>query len=96
MSEARPGAPRVFISSTSEDLEPYRARAASAANAAGLLPFMMEYFTATGARPPLGECLAKVRDCDVLVVLVAHRYGWRPEANGKSITWLECEEAASD
>ncbi len=96
MSEARPGAPRVFISSTSEDLGPFRARASAAATAAGLLPVMMEHFTATGARRPFGECLARVRECNVLVVLVAHRYGWKPdEGQGKSITWLECEEALS-
>ena len=103
MSEARPGssslparqgAPRVFISSTSEDLEPYRAKASAAANAAGLLPIMMEYFTASGARPPLAACLAKVDECDVLVVIVAHRYGWKPKGGrGKSVTWLECLKA---
>lgn len=36
-----------------------------------------------------------VRECDVLVVLVAHRYGWvpsdQPDKGTKSITWLECE-----
>jgi Sulfatase-modifying factor enzyme 1/Domain of unknown function (DUF4062)/NACHT domain len=85
---------RVFLSSTSEDLEAYRAKARDAAIAAGLLPVMMEYFTASGARPPLGECMAKVGECDVLVVIVAHRYGWKPKgARNKSITWLECEEA---
>ena len=30
-------------------------------------------------------------------MIVAHRYGWvppgQPEGEGKSITWLECEEA---
>lgn len=85
---------RVFISSTVEDLEAYRAKARDAAIAAGLLPVMMEYFTASGARRPLGECMAKVGECDVLVVIVAHRYGWKPKgARNKSITWLECDEA---
>ena len=32
-----------------------------------------------------------------MVVIVAHRYGWVPDeqqgAEGKSITWLECDEA---
>ena len=40
------GAPRVFISSTSEDLKPYRERARKAANAAGYLPIIMEDFAA--------------------------------------------------
>src|ERR1039457_251648 len=98
MSEARPQSPvpRVFISSTIEDLATYRAKATAAANTAGFLPVMLEYFTASGARPPLAECLTKVRDCDVLVVMVAHRYGWKPPSRrGRSITWLECEEAVS-
>jgi len=68
----------VFISSTSDDLEVYRAKARDAAIAAGLLPVMMEYFTASGARPPLAECMAKVNGCDVLVVIVAAKAssGW--------------------
>ena len=68
----------VFISSTSEDLAPYRAKARDAAIAEGLFPVMMKYFTASGAHKPLTECLAKVNECDVLVGIVAHRYGWRP------------------
>jgi hypothetical protein len=101
MSEARPGpssggARRVFISSTIDDLKKYRERAKAAAVAAGLLPVMSEDFISSGARPPLNECLARVAECDVLVVIVAHRYGWKPDGGrGKSITWLECEKAAS-
>ena len=38
----------------------------------------MEYFAASGDKPPLPACLAKVAETDVLVVLVAHRYGWVP------------------
>ena len=84
----------VFISSTSEDLAPYRAKARDAAIAVGLFPVMMEYFTASGERKPLAECLAKVNECEVLVVIVAHRYGWKPPGEGgKSVTWLECLEA---
>jgi hypothetical protein len=60
----------------------------------GLFPEMMEYFTASGKHKPLAECLAKVSECDVLVVIVAHRYGWKPPGQrGKSVTWLECLEA---
>ncbi len=39
----------------------------------------------------------KVAEAEVVVVLVAHRYGWVPDAaenpGEKSITWLECERA---
>jgi hypothetical protein len=91
--------PAVFISSTSEDLKPYRAAARDAALRAGFRPDMMEYFGVGGTRPPLGECLAKVSASDVVVVLVAHRYGWKPSEppgdGSKSVTWLECEHAVS-
>jgi hypothetical protein len=88
--------PTVFISSTSEDLKPYRDAARDAAIGAGLLPKMMEYFVATGG-PSLPECLRLVSEADVVVAIVAHRYGWvppdQPAGDCKSITWLECEHA---
>ena len=94
-SKTTPRIARVFISSTRKDLEEYCARAKEAALDAGLQPEMMEHWTATGSHPPLEECLAKVRDSDVVVVIVAHRYGWKPpDGGGKSVTRLECEEAA--
>jgi hypothetical protein len=87
----------VFISSTSEDLKEYRLAARDAVLEVGLRPEMMEYFAAGGA-PPLSECLARVSPCDLVVVLVARRYGWVPadqiDQAAKSITWLECEHAA--
>jgi formylglycine-generating enzyme required for sulfatase activity len=92
--------PVAFISSTAEDLRAYRAAARDAAIGAELLPRMMEYFVASGDKPPLPACLDKVAEADVVVAIVAHRYGWVPpdQAPGerKSITWLECERAAAD
>lgn len=44
--------PKVFLSSTSEDLEKYRAAARAAATQAVFFPVMMEDFVAQGARPP--------------------------------------------
>ncbi len=101
MSETRPKSipsdPKVFISSTSEDLLPYRAAARDAAISAGFFPVMMEYFHADGSRKPLQASLDKVSETDVLVVIAAHRYGWKPPdqpgSPQKSITWLECEHA---
>jgi hypothetical protein len=88
----------VFISSTSEDLEDYRVAARDAVLSCGFLPVMMKYFAASG-RPPLSECLEMVSKTGVLVVIVAHRYGWipadQPDGDAKSITWLECECALS-
>ena len=92
------GAPQVFISSTCEDLGPYRTAAREAAIRAGFYPDMSDDWAAKDTLP-LDECLAKVAGDDVLVVIVAHRFGWVPEdqpgaeADRKSITWLECEAA---
>ncbi|HEV3202262.1 MAG TPA: SUMF1/EgtB/PvdO family nonheme iron enzyme, partial [Bryobacteraceae bacterium] len=92
--ERRKQIPIVFVSSTSEDLKPYRQAARDSAVSARFLPEMMEYFLASGQHPPLAACLAKVAEADVLVVIVAYRYGWVPDvADPKSITWLECLEA---
>ena len=92
--------PVVFISSTAEDLKLFRAAARDAAIEAECLPRMMEYFAASGENPPLEACLKKVSEADVVVVIVAHRYGWVPadqSAGGhKSITWLECGHAADE
>ena len=81
----------VFISSTAEDLKDYRLAARDAVLAVGLRPEMQEYFAASGG-PPLSECLDRVSPCDLVVALVAHRYGWVPPGDSKSITWLECEK----
>jgi hypothetical protein len=91
--------PVVFISSTVEDLKPYRAAARDAAISAGFHPVMFEHWTARDQRRPAAESLNQVSQANVLVVIVAHRYGWVPSASDqspkecKSITWLECEKA---
>jgi hypothetical protein len=73
------GTPRVFISSTCEDLKDsgHRAAARDAALNADFQPVMMEYWAAQG-NPPLNVCLEKVRQTDVHVAIVAHRFGWAP------------------
>src|SRR5437870_3480013 len=100
LSVSRSLIPRVFISSTIADLESYRAAAREAVIAAGMFPVLSDNFPASGAEPPLKVCLDRVSETDVLIVLVAHRYGWRPKDQPKknkprkSITWLECLQAA--
>jgi formylglycine-generating enzyme required for sulfatase activity len=89
--------PIVFISSTSDDLKEHRAQAAAAAEMSGFAVSRMEYFPASGHAPTLEACLEKVGEAEVVVVLVAHRYGWVPDdpanPDAKSITWLECDHA---
>jgi hypothetical protein len=90
---------RIFISSTSEDLEEYRTAARDAVLSAGCQPVMMEYFTPQGKRKPLKACLREVDTCDGVIAILAHRYGWvpddQPDGKAKSITWLECERAVA-
>lgn len=88
--------PKVFISSTLEDLKDYRFAARDAVLRKGWAPLMCDYWAA-GGNPPLAECMARVAPADLVVVIVAHRHGWTPaDAPGdgvKSITRLECEAA---
>ena len=99
--------PRLFISSTREDLQSYREAAKEVAIRAGFFPEMMEYFETGRSNPPLKDCIERVRnEADALLVIVAHRYGWVPSDDWKdgwplgqdlidrSITWIECEAAA--
>jgi formylglycine-generating enzyme required for sulfatase activity len=75
----------------------FRQAARDAALKAGFFPAMFEHWAASGRRAPLEACLDAVRGCDLLVVIVAHRYGWVPDSERlsgyRSITWLECEAA---
>ena len=89
----------MFISSTVEDLKAYRKAAQDAALSAGFQPILFEHWPAKDQRRPVAECLSHVSQADLLVVIVAHRYGWvpgppdQPPDEHKNITWMECEHA---
>src|ERR1039457_6693722 len=89
--------PVVFISSTSDDLKEHREQAFKAAVASGFSPRMKEYFPASGHAKSLQACRELVAQAEVVVEIVAHRYGWVPDGpqnpDRKSITWLECDYA---
>ena len=74
--------PVVFISSTAKDLAEHRDAAAKAARQAGFEARMMEDFEAQTLKPPYPACMAEVRSCDVLVAIIAHRYGWAHAETG--------------
>lgn len=84
--------PRVYISSTFLDLEPYRKAAADAARAFECETIAMEDYVAMDERP-LDKCLADVRRSDIYIGIIAKRYGYRPPGQTKSITRLEYEAA---
>ncbi len=76
MSSSRPP-PRVFVSYTDTDLVEHAAQAIEAINKHGWTPDQFKYWDASG-EDIVATCLARVDSCDILLVLVAHRYGWVP------------------
>jgi formylglycine-generating enzyme required for sulfatase activity len=90
------GQPSVYVSSTFIDLEGHRAALKTALEKARYDVECMEKYTAFDERP-LDRCLADVAATDVYVLLIAHRYGYRPPENNpqrRSITQLEYEQAS--
>ena len=69
---------KVFLSSTAQDLGAYRQVADDTILRLSSQTVLMERF---GPMPgePVAECERKARECDVLVCIVAHRYGFVPE-----------------
>jgi Subtilase family/Domain of unknown function (DUF4062) len=87
----------IFLSSTSVDLEQYRAKVSDMIARLRQTTIRMENF---GAKPnkPLATCHDEVLRCDALIVIVGHRYGWVPSTKEggddvKSITWWEVQWA---
>jgi Domain of unknown function (DUF4062) len=69
---------KVFVSSTSRDLDEHRAAAIRSLRRLGHQVIAMEEFTAAAAYP-LDRVLELVRDSDAYVVIVAWRYGFAPD-----------------
>jgi tetratricopeptide (TPR) repeat protein len=85
---------RAFIASASGALAPYRETASQVCYRLHLTPVLMEGFDPERGTP-LEVCRQKVADCDVFVLLLAHRYGARPPGQRLSYTELEYEWAAA-
>ncbi len=83
---------KVFLSSTAQDLVAYRQVADDTILRLSQESVAMERF---GPLPgePVAECEKKARECDVVVCIVAHRYGFVPEKGKGSITRREVEAA---
>ncbi len=83
---------RVLVSSTYMDNAQRREWVRQAIEAAGMLPIGMERFTAEGD-PVVETCIRKAKEADLVVVILAWRYGWIPPGHEKSITELEIDAA---
>ena len=83
---------RVFISSTSVDMQKYRDAISNALLRAGCMPVGMEWFGAS-ITPPLDTCYQEMETCQLFLCALGMRYGdIVPEAQ-KSFTQLEYEKA---
>ena len=88
--------PRVFVSSTAEDLKEFREAVKETLLSNDCFPVTFEYWEGAD-NPPLPECLARVDGCNLSWPCWRKRHGWTPPDQkpdeGKSITRLECERA---
>src|SRR5256885_16606556 len=83
---------KVFLSSTAQALVVYRQVADDTILRLSQHAVLMERF---GPLPgePVTECERKARESDVVVCIVAHRYGYVPDKGRGSITRREVEAA---
>ena len=85
--------PKVFISSTGEDLKDYRQAAIDVCNRQQLIPIAMEHFEAMGAGANEGS-KRKLDESDVYIGIYAHRYGYLEAGSPVSVTEVEFDRAA--
>ena len=83
---------KVFVSSTYLDNRERRQIVQDAITTAGMVWHGMEIFTAS-TRPTVEECRRSAKEADILVGIIAWRYGWEPEGEEKSITEIEYDAA---
>ena len=82
----------VFVSSTYEDLIPYRDEVQRVLIRLEQIVRGMEYF-GSSPKNPLEVCIETVKNCKVFVGIIAMRYGSIEEQTKKSFTQLEYEAA---
>jgi tetratricopeptide (TPR) repeat protein len=86
---------RVFISSTYVDLKDYRQRAIEVVERYKCLPLAMELFMAQ-PQEPTKVCEKEVKQSDIFMGIYAHRFGFVPDGQPKSITQQEYELARTE
>lgn len=82
---------KVFISSTYEDMIPYREKAMEALRQMQQTPLVMEDFEAN-TNPALDVCYSKIDQCDLFLLIVGFKYG-NIYKDGKSFVELEYDYA---
>jgi len=95
MTDGKQKALKVFISSTYIDLKDYRQAAITVVNRYKCVPLAMEFFMSQPAEPTR-VCEKQLLECDILVGIYAHRYGFIPEGKNTSITHEEYELAKKE
>lgn len=79
---------KIFLSSTFQDLKPERNAVQQAIHRMGDIYVGMEFF-GSFPRQPIAECLQRVRDSDLMVVVLGYRHGSTPKGNKRSFTERE-------
>lgn len=83
---------KIYVSSTTKDLQDYRKAAIQAIRDLGHFPVVMEHYGAVD-QSAVEKCLSDVRQCDAYIGIIAWRYGFVPDGFEHSITELEYLEA---
>lgn len=83
---------RVYVSSTSQDLEDHRRAVIEILLRSGHMPVCMEHHPAADVYPK-EECLREVASCNAYVGIFAWRYGFIPQSCETSITEMEYRAA---
>lgn len=84
--------PLVFVSSTKEDLEEYRVALLKSFPSLDVLYRGMEFF-GSRSQKPIKTMLAELRQCDVYLGIIGHRYGSIDAETKLSYTELEYQKA---
>jgi hypothetical protein len=83
---------RVYVSSTLTDLKEHRQAVLDALRKAGAFPIGVEEFVAS-AGTPIEVCKTEIQSSDLVVLIVAHRYGYVPAGQDLSVTEFEFRAA---
>ena len=93
-TEKKTQAVKVFVSSTYQDLVPYRQKVNESIQRLQQIMVGMELF-GSAAETPLEACIRRVKEASLFVLILGFRYGSIAQGTDKSITQIEYETAIS-